>query len=324
MRNGLAARRPSFAVRSVLSALVVALMMASAPAHADPTMDQCVDANTKAQGLRRDGKFAAARQQLRVCAASACPNLVRDDCAQRLDELERAQPTIVFQAQDGAGHDLSAVRITADGQPLADHLDGTAVAVDPGAHTFTFETRGQAPVSQQLVLREGEKARSERIVLGAAAPPPVASAPAAGPAPGGNVPAGSATANPVASTPEGPPDPGRTQRIGGLVVGGVGVVGVVVGTIYAVTAASLWNSAKNECSVDNCPAATKPEAQTDHDNALTAATLSTVGFVAGAVFAAAGIVLYFTAPKAPQEHATMGIVPLMGMGATGAALQGSF
>jgi hypothetical protein len=132
----------------------------------DVTKDQCVDANTKAQSLRRSSKLVAARAQLAVCADPRCPGMVRDDCIQRLDELEKVQPTIVFDAKDGAGNDLSDVRVSMDGKPLVGRLDGTAVAVDPGPHAFTFEVTGQPIVTRGFVLKEGEKLRRERIVIG--------------------------------------------------------------------------------------------------------------------------------------------------------------
>jgi hypothetical protein len=164
----------------------VAAADAPAAPAAEVTKDQCVDANTKAQSLRRERKFRAAREQLSLCVDVHCPAMVRDDCAQRLDELERVQPTIVFDAKDGSGRDLSEVRVTIDGKPLADKLDGAALAVDPGAHSFTFEVVGQPVVTRNLVLKEGEKLRRERIPMpGTRSPAGSMSAPA-GAAPSGD------------------------------------------------------------------------------------------------------------------------------------------
>jgi hypothetical protein len=53
-----------------------------------------------------------------------------------------------------------------DGKPLVGRLDGTAVAVDPGQHAFTFEVSGQPSVTKGFVLKEGEKLRRERVVIG--------------------------------------------------------------------------------------------------------------------------------------------------------------
>jgi hypothetical protein len=128
--------------------------------------DRCVEAHTKAQSARRDGKFRAAREELTVCVDAGCPSMVRDDCIQRLDELERVQPTIVFDAKDGTGSDLTAVRVSVDGKLLIGRLDGSALQVEPGPHTFLFEVTGQPSVSRTFVLKEGEKARRERVVIG--------------------------------------------------------------------------------------------------------------------------------------------------------------
>jgi hypothetical protein len=125
--------------------LLAAMLAGPAPASADVTKDQCIDANTQAQSLRRDGKFAAARAQLQACGATACPGLIRDDCARRMDELDRAQPTILFEVKDGSGRDLDAVQVTVDGQPLAERLTGTAFRIDPGSHSFTFTAADQPP-----------------------------------------------------------------------------------------------------------------------------------------------------------------------------------
>ena len=53
--------------------------LASGPARADVTKDQCPDANAKGQELRRDSTLSAAREQLDISDAT-CPMIVRDDC----------------------------------------------------------------------------------------------------------------------------------------------------------------------------------------------------------------------------------------------------
>ena len=66
----------------------------SPPAAAD--FAQCADATAAAQVLQREGRFTAARGQLRLCVDTSCPGVVRADCAQRQEELERLQPTIIW------------------------------------------------------------------------------------------------------------------------------------------------------------------------------------------------------------------------------------
>ena len=117
--------------------------------------------------------------------------MVRDDCARRLDELGQVQPTIVFDAKDASGRDVAAVKVTVDGRPLAEKLDGAALAVDPGEHTFVFTVAGGALVTQTFVIREGQKARYERIVLG-------------GPASGQQIPVAPTAAIPASSLASAP------------------------------------------------------------------------------------------------------------------------
>jgi hypothetical protein len=291
-----------------MPSLVVAGLLAGALALGTPevgaiTKDQCVDANTKAQSLRREGRYAAAREQLTLCIDRSCPGIVRDDCTQRLDELERAQPTVVFDAKTAVGDDVVLVHVAVDGVRLADVLDGRALGVDPGQHVFTFEVPGQAPTTYRFVLKEGEKDRRERIVLAPAAEPARA-----------NVAAASA-----------PPPRGQGQRTAGLVLGAAGLAGLGVGTVFGVLAIHDWSSSKNECaSPTDCP--NHPAAVSDHDRAETSSTIATVGFVAGGVLLATGIVAWLTSPPIAAESATASthLAPMLGPGLAGFALRGRF
>jgi hypothetical protein len=68
----------------------------------------------------------------------------------------------------------------------------------------------------------------------------------------------------------------------------------VLGAITGSMAASSWSSSKSACSTTSCP--NHDKAVRDHDDAVTFATISTIGFIAGPVLVAAGGVLFFTAP----------------------------
>jgi hypothetical protein len=280
---------------------------------AEPTKLECVDANDSAQDLRRAGKLSEARKKLIFCTSTSCPGPVREDCAQRLDDLARLQPTLVFDAKDAAGHDLTEVRVTIDGQPFAKRLDGHALPIDPGRHTFTFEAAGQAPKTEVLVLKEGEKERRERIVIGIA--------PAARPKP---TPATEVTPSPgpdltAAQLSDESASTGKTQRIAGIAVGAAGVVGLGLGAIFGVVASSKWSSAQKECgSPASCP--NYAQGVSDHDSASSAATMSTIGFIAGGALLAGGAALFFTAPSDSSTTAGVQIVP----GVSGMTVRGTF
>jgi hypothetical protein len=150
-------------------ALSIASSIASS-AWGDPTTDECIEANTKAQSLRRAGKLRDAREQLLLCGSPSCPKMVKDDCAQRMDEVDRVMPTVVFQAKDAQGHDLSNVRVMIDGVLLTDKLVGVALQVDVGDHEVAFSADGYRPYTQHFIIVEGQKDRRENITLTSTAP----------------------------------------------------------------------------------------------------------------------------------------------------------
>jgi hypothetical protein len=265
---------------------------------ADPTKMQCIGANNAAQDLRQAGKLGEAREQLLVCVAQSCPGPVRDDCMQRLEELDKATATIVFDVRDAAGNDLSTVTVTMDGKPFAQKVGGAAVAVDPGEHHFTFTAAGLPSTDKTVVLREADKDRRVQVVLGA----PVATPSDAG-------------ASPSSSGPS----EGSTQRLIGLVVGGAGVVGVVIGGVFGLVAKSTYNNAfQNECG--NKSNGCSSQGANDGQTAFSQATVSTVGFIAGAALLAGGAVLYFTAPRG----GTVAIAPTVGTTGGGLSVAGAW
>ena len=154
------------------SGLLLVAMFVAPVAHADVS-DECIAANTKAQELRRGGHMRHARDNLILCAAAACPKLVRDDCAVRLDEVNRLIPTIVFQVKDPDGHDLTDVKVTMDGEALAEKMTGTAMDVAVGEHEFAFSADGFVTATQKYLLVEGQKDRRESVTLQRNAPPVV-------------------------------------------------------------------------------------------------------------------------------------------------------
>ncbi len=281
----------------------------STTAFADPTARECAAASEDALSLRKQEKLKDAKDRLLVCSASSCPAEVRDECAHRMTDLTAAQPTVVFDVKDAQGGDLSAVRVSLDGAQILDHLGGGAVTVDPGEHTFRFEASGQT-IEKKFVIREAEKGRTISIAFGGGTP---AAAP---------VPAPAATpASAAASTPAAPPpadQPAATppaadsasswngQKTAAIVVGGVGIVGIGVGAVFGAQAFSNWSTAKNDCNTQGfCGSGTA--ADSAKSSAQSAATISTIAFVAGGAAVVGGAILWFTAPSgAVQVGPTVG------------------
>ncbi len=216
--------------------LVACLSAAPNRVRADPrqTKAQCVAANETGQDLRRTGKLHEARASFTACVAAACPSAVREDCAERLADVDRASPTVVFAASDATGKDLTAVRVSVDGAPLADALDGKAATLDPGEHQVRFEADGLPSEDQRVVLSEGDKNRRIHVVLG-------------------HVPA----AEPPPSPPPPPPGAGLgAQRAVGIGLAGGAVIGAGVGAVLGFVARTSQANAMAGCrggDPNDCP-----------------------------------------------------------------------
>jgi hypothetical protein len=276
-----------------LAAAGVVLLCGSARA-ANPSIADCLTATEVSIKFRREHLLRAQRAQLLICASTSCPGEIRKECIRRVDEVDAAIPTLIFEAKDAAGNDLGAVKVTMDGEVLAEHLDGTALPVDPGEHTFVLETAGLPLVQKHFVLLEGQKGRRESVTFAAPAPAP----PTAQPAP------------PPSPTPAPPPPPERAdgmgaQRVLALVAGGVGIVGLGLGTAFGLAALSKRNSAQQECAAQ---CATQDGVSMWSD-AKSTANVSTVGFVVGGIGLAGAAVLWFTAPAGSDARAQVGIGP---------------
>ena len=335
-------RRASLAMLAVMTVIVAGTRSARA---ADPTMSECLSANESAIKLRGDHRLRQARDQALTCSASSCPEEVRETCQLRVRDLNAAIPTIVFLAKDEARQEMVAVKVSMDGEPIGDRLDGTAIAVDPGQHKFTFEAAGRRPVERSLVISEGQKDRRETISLGASAniastPPtsiptpasPTSATPNPAPATADVAPVSPASSDEAARGPAPAVGPaGQGQRVAGIVVGAAGVVGLGLGAVFGIVAASDWSSAKAACSGKPVSCTTSPNSPgfQSEGSASTMATISTVGFIAGGVLAAGGLVVFLTAPRVaaaetPASARGIKLVPTAGPSGTGMTLIGWF
>jgi hypothetical protein len=268
-------------VKAILLVSIFGTVLVGWQAHAaDPTTADCLDASESSLALRDRHKLRNARTQLLVCSAASCPGDIRDECIRRVAEINAGMPTIVFEVKDAAGNDLSAVKATMDGEPLAERLEGTALSIDPGDHTFTFDTAGQLRVQKKFVIREGEKDRRERILFG----PPTAVTPDPVPTPH---PIGIQSANTPQPTARGHLS---TQKGLALATAGLGVVGLGLGIGFGIASLSKHGDAVQACSG---PCANQHGVDLWNE-ARSAGDASTIGFIFGAAGLAGGAALWFT------------------------------
>jgi hypothetical protein len=219
-----AKRRAFHASVAVLTAALAAAASAPAPARADDR-EMCASSSERGQRLRKAGHLIEAHEEFAVCSRAGCPNVVKRDCDRWIGEVETSLPTVVVAARDAQGRDLVDVRVFVDEVLVTSHLDGKAIPVNPGPHTLRYELADGRPVTGDVVIHEGEKARVLPVRFGATVLPPSPLA---------------ASAPPPATAPAGT-DNGAKWPVGSYVLGGIGVASLAVFAALAITGQSTFD-----------------------------------------------------------------------------------
>lgn len=295
-------------MRAAFLGAVVATMLGTSLAHADPSAD--------ADTLFKDGNTLAAAGKY----AEACPKLAESqkldpavgtefnlaDCYEHLDRLATAYSLFVdvqkvahaagkFEREkrakeraDALGSKIGKLKLvvqaTAPGlevkvDDIEDH-GGGPIAIDAGTHAVVATAPGRTTWTGSVTTKDGDTTALTipELVDPNPAPPPqpiivVKPAPA-------------------------PPPPKSTQKTLAYVAGGVGVAGIAVGAIAGAIAISKKGSANDICASStyhfHCPTQAGADAWS---SAQTAGNVSSVGFIVGGALLAAGIVLWITAPS---------------------------
>ena len=132
----------------------------------------CADAFESVQRKRRQGDLVSAQKAAVVCAQEGCPKVLRPECIQWLRELDGSLPSVVLAAVDTDGESVPVARVTMDGKLLARRLDGRALAVNPGAHTFVFVLKDGRRVKKRYLVQEGRKSQVVKVEMRAGAGTP--------------------------------------------------------------------------------------------------------------------------------------------------------
>ena len=255
--------------------LLAAVCAFAVPRVATATpVERCIADAERGQLVRDEGKLVQARKLFLACASESCPSAVRADCQTFVTQIEPRVPSVVFVVKDANDVDLVDVRVSMDGARLLDKLGTAAVEVEPGSHVFRFERAGYAPVETTTVLREFEKGRPVRAVLGAGL-----------------------QAGPSESSRWTTSDPGIPTLT--WVFGGVAVAG-------GIGFAALWLSGKSEES-DKEGTCAPFCAASDVSSIKTKLTLADVSLGVGGAAAIAAFVFYVTRPTGrPAPSSTSG------------------
>lgn len=227
-----------------------------------------------ARAYKGFGKYVRARETYqkiiveKLAANAPDPFLQAQADARReivgLDE-HIASVTIVVSGADEP-------EVTLDGEPVPAAALGVGRAVDAGEHRVTATAPGFLTAEQTFSV---EPQGSAEVSLELEPDPDAVQ-------PTGDGGAGATS---------------QTQSILAYVALGVGGAGLLVGAITGGMAMGKHGDLEEGCPAGQCP----PEQQDTLDSYRTLGTVSTVGFIAGGVLAATGVVLLLTAPSAESS-----------------------
>jgi hypothetical protein len=298
--------------------LAAASFASGRAAAQEPTKQECVAANESAQDLQHSEKLLEARVQLQTCAAKACPRAVRQDCADRLNAIENALPTVLLVVKDTGGEDTTLATLTVDGVSVSTPIQGNPIPMDPGQHLLTVSLQGRAPVLMRLALRDGDHVQRDVLFKAPSAPRAAATD-------------GSGDAPSAAAAPGAPRDATHSEshtslvrRFGWTAIG-AGAAGVVLGTVFGFVALGKKSSLKSACQGDgSCPSSS----QSDIDGLHVDAVAANISLAVGVLGLATGTALLLIFPEttqpeaAPERASAIRVRPWVGVGDVG--MLGSF
>jgi hypothetical protein len=190
---------------------------------------------------------------------------------------------------------------------------GVAIPLDPGLHVVEATAPDKKPASFNIKLEAKADVHTVTIpVLDAVAQVASETKPTKPMEPVQRLPAAES----------GRTEPSGTTRYVGLGLVGAGIVAIGVGTVFGLRASGLADDAKANCNPDQSRC--NPAGLGQVDDAHSAATVSTIAFVAGAALVAGGAVLYLTSPKGGQTTGQRTTVAPTFGSAAGLSMQGSF
>jgi hypothetical protein len=269
------------------------------------------------------------REPLATNAPKAFQN-AQKEAQKELDELEPRIPYVTVQVE-GAG--AQTVSVTQNGAAIPPALIGVPRPVDPGEHEFQALTESLASRPQKVVVAERAR-QTVSLKLeprSAVAAPPVAATPTATPETTGPAPGPTATPG-VPGDQQPPADTGsrKTVLLVGSIAGfAVGVGGIAMGIAFSGKASDKDEEADQLCqsradAQGRCDERDKPQIDALDDDASSARTMATVGYVVGGVGIAAGGTLLVMYLGSKPKAAALGprLEPVIGLGSLG--VKGTF
>jgi hypothetical protein len=261
--------------RSVAAPVVfaaLATLFTAAPSHAQSkatkaaskeTIAACAKSYEDAQLLKKRASLTEAQETLAKCMAEGCPASLRKDCAAWLDEVHQRMPTVALQCEEEGAAPAADAKLEVDGA-VRETTFGKSFELNPGEHKFVLRWASNDPTLKATKATEEvvkvqvvAERQQQKVVLRCMTPKPQTE-----------------KKKPMARE-SGPP-------VATWILGGVGVAGTVLGSVFLVTALgqrSDLNDCKGRC------------VQSDVDSAKRNFLIADVSFgVAVLGFAAAAVV----------------------------------
>ena len=261
-----------------------------------------------ARALARQGKVTAATETYNKIIREGVPPGASEGfkkaVADANTEISAVSARTAFATLSLVGPE--SAKVTLDGVAVPGAGLGVKRPVDPGEHLVRATADGYKPAETKFLAADGA---SSEVTLTMEKEAVVAIVPV--------VPTPTKPANAPPDASPGVPaqtDAGRgSGKTLAVVALGVGGAGLAAGVITGLLAMGKHSDLKSACSnTGSCGA----DQQSNLDSFHTLGTISTIGFIVGAVGVGAGTILLLTAPK--QEPARAGISPYIGLGSIGA------
>jgi serine/threonine-protein kinase len=232
----------------------------------------------------RTGKTASAWALFQQAAATATAQGQSERnkiAAERANSVAQRLSRVQLTVDTRAGKEGLLVKLNGKAIPAASW--DAALPVDPGLQTIEVSAPGYLSWKTTVVAAAGPS--TANVEVPALKPEPLQEPKAAGPGVG---------VEPV-TAPE-RSERSNTQSVVGYVVGGVGIVGLALGGVFAYRAYD-----KNQQSLDQCRKG-EPNACTEDGAALrksaqSSGTIATAATIAGGALVATGITLLISAPS---------------------------
>lgn len=250
----------------------------------------------------RWGKVASAWSTYREAASAARgagqterESVARQRAAGLEARLSRLTLTVPQQLTSAEG-----VEIRLDGAPIPQSLWGVAAPVDPGEHSIEVTAKGRKPWSTRVTV---VPPTNQSVSV-----PDLEAAPAD-------------TKIPGAATADDTPPHKDIRRPVAIALGGLGVVGIAVGTVFGLSAKSTYHQADPECNANNV---CSPQGTDLRNTAYGKATISTIAFGVGGAALASGVILWLTAPAKGNPAAALVVAPRVAGGPAMVSIEGAW